>query len=112
MSPRTARKAGKKTVKKAARRKTVTDATDKHTIGCIDDSAGGLHQGILKKRKPELTTPVRSLSNVRFNPKVGYLEIGRSRKVRTLTVNTVKSFSTTITINGDYSVTADFGCGC
>jgi uncharacterized repeat protein (TIGR02543 family) len=28
------------------------------------------------------------------------------------TVNTVNSFVTTITINGDYSLTANFGCGC
>jgi uncharacterized repeat protein (TIGR02543 family) len=28
------------------------------------------------------------------------------------TINTVNSFVTTITINGDYSITADFGCGC
>jgi hypothetical protein len=27
-------------------------------------------------------------------------------------INTVNSFSTTITMNGDYSITADFGCGC
>ena len=28
------------------------------------------------------------------------------------TINTVNSFVTTITMNGDYSITADFGCGC
>ena len=28
------------------------------------------------------------------------------------TINTVKSFSTTITMDGDYSITANFGCGC
>jgi hypothetical protein len=28
------------------------------------------------------------------------------------TLNTVNSFSTTITMNGDYSIIADFGCGC
>jgi uncharacterized repeat protein (TIGR02543 family) len=28
------------------------------------------------------------------------------------TITTVNSFSTTITMNGDYSITADFGCGC
>ncbi len=27
-------------------------------------------------------------------------------------INTVKSFSTTITMDGDYSITANFGCGC
>ena len=28
------------------------------------------------------------------------------------TINTVNSFSTTITMNGDCSITANFGCGC
>jgi hypothetical protein len=28
------------------------------------------------------------------------------------TINTVNSFSTTIIMNGDYSITANFGCGC
>jgi uncharacterized repeat protein (TIGR02543 family) len=28
------------------------------------------------------------------------------------TINTVNSFVTTITMNGDYSITANFGCGC
>jgi DNA topoisomerase-6 subunit A len=39
---------------------------------------------------------VRSLGNVKFDPKVGWLEIGRQKKVRTLTVNTVKSFAQTL----------------
>ena len=41
---------------------------------------------------------------------LGYAFVGWSGDVAT--VNTVKSFSTTITINGDYSITANFGCGC
>ena len=28
------------------------------------------------------------------------------------TVTTVNSFSTTITVNGDWSITANFGCAC
>ena len=41
---------------------------------------------------------------------LGYAFVGWSGDVAT--VNTVKSFSTTITVNGDYSITANFGCGC
>ena len=42
MSPKAAKK--KTPRKKAApRRKTVTDATDKHTIGCIDRTADTLY---------------------------------------------------------------------
>lgn len=41
---------------------------------------------------------------------LGYAFAGWSGDVAT--INTVKSFSTTITMDGDYSITADFGCGC
>jgi uncharacterized repeat protein (TIGR02543 family) len=41
---------------------------------------------------------------------LGYAFVGWSGDVAT--INTVKSFSTTITVNGDYSITANFGCGC
>ena len=59
---------------KTTKRSTVTDATDQHTIGCIDGTAKDVHDKILKKHAPELKSPVRSLSNVRYDPKVGYLE--------------------------------------
>jgi DNA topoisomerase-6 subunit A len=36
---------------------------------------------------------VRSLANVRYDRKVGHFELGRARKERTLTVNTVKIFA-------------------
>ena len=41
---------------------------------------------------------------------LGYAFVGWTGDVET--INTVKSFSTTVTIDGDYSVTANFGCGC
>ena len=41
---------------------------------------------------------------------LGYAFVGWSGDVGT--INTVKSFSTTITVNGNYSITANFGCGC
>ncbi len=87
--------AKKKTAKKksTAKRRTVTDATDKHTIECIDGTAKSVYSSILKKDYPELTSPVRALSNVGYDPKVGYLKLGRAVKKRTLTVNTVKSFA-------------------
>ena len=82
--------------KKTTKRHTVTDATDQRTIECIDETARTVYGKILAKTQPELQSPVRSLSNVRYDPKVGYLEIGKARKVRTLTVNTVKSFAQTL----------------
>jgi uncharacterized repeat protein (TIGR02543 family) len=41
---------------------------------------------------------------------LGYGFAGWTGDVATIT--TVNSFSTTITIDGDYSITANFGCGC
>jgi DNA topoisomerase-6 subunit A len=86
-------------VKKPAR-KTVTDATDKHTLKCLHDQAQEVYTDSIKSGKPELSSPVRSLGNVRYDTKVGYLEIGKQKKVRTLTVNTVKSFAQTLRVMG------------
>jgi DNA topoisomerase-6 subunit A len=77
-------------------RKTVTDASDKHTLKCLGGQARDVYDASVKDGKPELSSPVRSLGNVKFDPKVGWLEIGRQKKVRTLTVNTVKSFAQTL----------------
>jgi DNA topoisomerase VI subunit A len=90
------KKASPRKASKSTARRTVTNATDKHTVDCIDNTARAVYGKILKKIAPELKSPVRSLSNVKYDPKVGYLEIGKSRKVRTLTVNTVKSFAQTL----------------
>ncbi|MGQ0553577.1 MAG: DNA topoisomerase IV subunit A [Planctomycetota bacterium] len=77
-------------------RKTVTDATDKHTLKCLGDEAREVYEASVKDGKPELSAPVRSLGNVKYDSKVGYLEIGKQKKVRTLTVNTVKGFAQTL----------------
>jgi DNA topoisomerase-6 subunit A len=66
------------------------------TVKAIRNAAGEVHARIQKKAKPELRFPVRSLSNVRYQPKRGYFEIGRAKAVRTLTVNTVKTFAQTL----------------
>jgi len=55
-----------------------------------------IHQKILAKKKPELKTPIRSLNNVSYDIKKGYFEIKGLTKVRTLTVNTVKTFAQTL----------------
>ena len=59
-------------------------------------SAGDIHDGILKRKKPSIKIPIRSLSNVRYTPKAGYFQLKGNKKTRTLTVNTVKSFAQTL----------------
>ena len=84
--------------KNRARRKqsAASKKIDKVTVDCIDSTAGRVHTQILKQAKPDLTFPIRSLSNVRYDPKKGYFELGRGRSQRTLTVNTVKTFAQTL----------------
>ncbi len=72
--------------------------TDKENqvIKEIKDLASDIYKKIIALGKPQLDIPLRSLSNVSFNPKAGYFEIGGEKKIRTLTVNTVKTFAQTL----------------
>ena len=95
----TARKrTAKKTAKKAPKRKREerVSATDEETADQIVATAKRVHGVIRKAGRPDLSLPVRSLSNVSYDSGRGYLEIGRQRKVRTLSVNTVKNFAQTL----------------
>ncbi len=62
---------------------------DEITVRGIDDTAKKVYSRINNLAKPELKFPVRSLANVRYDQRRGYFELGRIRKERTLTVNTV-----------------------
>jgi len=77
-------------------RSAAQERKDKITIKAIEGVANEVYSSIMKGHKPDLTMPVRSLSNVSYDQKRGYFEIGRSKKVRTLTVNTVKTFAQTL----------------
>ena len=70
------------------------------TLGLISETAKDVHGAILKRQKPDLAFPIRSLKNVLYSPKRGYFEIGKQKKVRTLTVNTVKTFAQTLRMMG------------
>ena len=69
---------------------------DQNTLKLITGTAEETNRKILKRGKPDLKFPVRSLSNVSYSKKSGYLEIGKQKKVRTLTVSTVKTFAQTL----------------
>ncbi|MFH1812088.1 MAG: DNA topoisomerase IV subunit A [Pseudomonadota bacterium] len=66
---------------------------DAATIAAIEEGARGIYDKIQKGQKPEMAFPVRSLSNVHYDVKKGFFEIGRAKKIRALTVNTVKTFA-------------------
>jgi DNA topoisomerase-6 subunit A len=59
-------------------------------------AAKDVHSKILKTKSPTMVTPVRSLSNVKYQPKTGYFEMLGKSKHRTLTVSTVKTFAQTL----------------
>ncbi|MBW2993591.1 DNA topoisomerase IV subunit A [Candidatus Woesearchaeota archaeon] len=62
----------------------------------IKNLADGIYRKILKKKQPELVSPLRSLSNVKYDPKDGYFELLGKKKKRTLTAGTVKTFAQTL----------------
>jgi len=92
------------TARKATRRasevKARNEKLDEITVKAIEASARSVYQRILKKDKPDLHFPIRSLKNVSYSEKQGYFTIGKHRKTRTLTVNTVKNFAQTLRMMG------------
>jgi DNA topoisomerase-6 subunit A len=73
---------------------------DSLTVELIRAAASDVHQHIQKKQKPDLAFPIRALRNVSYSEQKGFFEIGRQKKTRTLTVNTVKSFAQTLRLMG------------
>ena len=73
---------------------------NKVTVSAIEKTATDVHTRISKKGKPDLAFPIRSLKNVSYSQKRGYFEIGKQKKTRTLTVNTVKNFAQTLRMMG------------
>jgi len=97
----TRRKAPRKSIVRDAREmKRRNDALDKIAVKKIIGAAQDVHDHILKRKKPDLEFPVRSLRNVQYSKKQGYFSIGKQKKVRTLTVNTVKGFAQTLRMMG------------
>jgi DNA topoisomerase-6 subunit A len=110
--------ARKKTTRKKTAKKATRKAADKKAAGLVEDikkrnermdgvtvdliceTADHVYKDIRKHTKPDLAFPIRSLKNVSYSQKKGYFEIGRQKKVRTLTVNTVKSFAQTLRMMG------------
>ena len=62
----------------------------------IHGAAESVRGKIMKGRKPTMSIPVRSLSNVSYRPRRGFLQLKGARMERTLTVSTVKTFAQTL----------------
>jgi DNA topoisomerase-6 subunit A len=105
---RVSESAAQKQASDVARR---TQELDKVTVKLIQKTATDVQTQIHRHRKPDLSFPIRSLSNVSYSEKRGYFEIGKLKKSRTLTVNTVKNFAQTLRMMGlskDLVETNDF----
>jgi DNA topoisomerase-6 subunit A len=70
--------------------------SDSNVLQHIKDSAMDVYNNIIKKKQPQLVTPIRSLSNVSYDPKSGFFELLGQTKSRTLTASTVKTFAQTM----------------
>jgi len=62
----------------------------------IKEIASGIYKKILNKKQPDLTIPLRSLSNVEYNSDEGYFKLLGKIKTRTLTASTIKTFAQTL----------------
>ncbi len=69
---------------------------DSKVIKKITSSAQDVYDKVLRRQKPTMSLPIRALHNVKYNQKDGYLKIMGKSKIRTLTVNTVKTFAQTL----------------
>ncbi len=97
----TRKKATKAAAKKAPQRKAsakkhTLSEMDKKTIKLVEHTAVTVQRKINGRSLPELKFPVRSLANVTYDKKVGFFELGKGRKVRALSFNTVKTFAQTL----------------
>ncbi len=72
------------------------DKTQKETLKKIQGVGENIYKSIIKKKQPELNTPLRSLSNVKYDPKEGFFELAGKLKTRTLTASTIKTFAQTL----------------
>ncbi len=62
----------------------------------IEKSASDIYFRIKKKKAPEIKMPLRSLSNVKYDPKEGYFELLGKMKERTMSASTIKTFAQTL----------------
>ena len=82
--------------RKSASNKNNGQGSNKKVLKAIRESAENIHGKIMARKKPTMKLPVRSLSNVRYQPRRGFFEMAGLKKERTLTVNTVKTFAQTL----------------
>ncbi len=76
--------------------KATLNELDAKTIKVIESVAQQVRTNIDTGRLPNISLPVRSLDNVKYDQAKGYFELGDAHKIRTLTVNTARAFAQTL----------------
>lgn len=72
----------------------------KDVVKGIKDIANDIFKKIKKVQQPSISAPLRSLNNVRYDPRNGYFELNGKFKERTMTVSSVKTFAQTLRMMG------------
>ncbi len=83
----------------------------KKMLSQMKEKSRGVYDTILKDRAPKMKFPMRSLSNVTFNRKVGHFVMKGKQIERTMSVNTIKTFAQTLrmlALSRDLIETRDF----
>lgn len=78
------------------KKREVKRMSKKNVVEGIKSVAQNIYSKILNNKQPELKTPLRALTNVKYDPKDGYFELMGKMKGRTLTAGTVKTFAQTL----------------
>ncbi|NQT94176.1 MAG: DNA topoisomerase IV subunit A [Lentisphaerae bacterium] len=87
----------RRTAKRKVAPKSSRTITRKKAAESITAAGQQVYGDIIKRRKkPSMRFPVRSLSNVRYDPRRGHFEIRGKTVTRTLSYNTVKTFAQSV----------------
>jgi len=70
--------------------------TKNNVVDTITKLSKDMYKDIIKDKQPEVTSPLRSLTNVTYDGKKGYFELLGKVKTRTLTAASIKTFSQTL----------------
>src|SRR3989338_9950522 len=89
----------------------VRKSPNKNALAVIQKTVAAIYGEIQRQKAPSIKMHVRSLSNVSYDNKVGFFELGEEFKKRTLSVNTVKTFAQTLkmmALSNDLVLSDDF----
>jgi len=78
---------------KKKKRKSRKGKKSKEVLSEIKEISNRIYKRILKKKQPQLESPLRSLSNVGYDDKEGYFELLGKKKIRSLTAASAKTFA-------------------